>query len=156
MTEQHPSGPGPPHYRCFTIILRHNALGRTPLDEWSARRKDLYLHNTQHSQQTDIHTPAGFEPAIPACERPQTRTLDRAGTGVDMPQLMCRFLTAKSQVRSQNFLCGCDDDQMQMGLVCSVYLNLYLGYIITPKLLIHSLSSKGYGISPLSAFFPRK
>jgi hypothetical protein len=28
-----PSGPGPPHYRGFTIKLRHTTLGRTPLDE---------------------------------------------------------------------------------------------------------------------------
>jgi hypothetical protein len=28
------SGPGPPHYRGFTITLRHNTtLNRTPLDE---------------------------------------------------------------------------------------------------------------------------
>ena len=47
-----PSGPGPPHYRGFTITLRHTTLSRTPLDEWSARRRDLYLttHNT-----TDLH-----------------------------------------------------------------------------------------------------
>jgi hypothetical protein len=30
-----PSGPGRPHYRGFTITLRHTTLGRTPLDEWS-------------------------------------------------------------------------------------------------------------------------
>jgi hypothetical protein len=30
-------------------------VGRTPLDEGSARRRDLYLTNTQHSQQTNIH-----------------------------------------------------------------------------------------------------
>jgi len=28
-----PSGPEPPHYPGFTIILRHTALGRTLLDE---------------------------------------------------------------------------------------------------------------------------
>jgi len=28
-----PSGPRPPHYRGFTITLRHTALGRTSLDE---------------------------------------------------------------------------------------------------------------------------
>jgi hypothetical protein len=28
-----PSGPGLPHYRGFTITLRHTTLGRTPLDE---------------------------------------------------------------------------------------------------------------------------
>jgi hypothetical protein len=36
-----PSGPGPPHYRGFTITLRHITLGRTPLDEGSARRTHL-------------------------------------------------------------------------------------------------------------------
>jgi hypothetical protein len=33
---------------------------RTPLGEWSIRRRDLYLHNTQHSQQTNIHAPGGI------------------------------------------------------------------------------------------------
>jgi hypothetical protein len=55
-----------------------DTLGRTPLDEWSARRRDLYLttHNT-HKWQTSM-LPAGFEPAIPEIERPQTHALDRA------------------------------------------------------------------------------
>jgi hypothetical protein len=41
-------------------------LGRTPLDECSARRRDLYLtiHNI-HNRQTSM-LPAGFEPTIPA------------------------------------------------------------------------------------------
>jgi hypothetical protein len=38
--------------------------------------------NTQHSQETDVHVSAGFEPAIPANKRPQTDTLDYAGTGI--------------------------------------------------------------------------
>jgi hypothetical protein len=77
-----PSGPGPPHYRGLTITLRHTTLGRTPLDEWSAHRRGLYLttHNT-HKRQTSM-SPAGFEPAITASERPQTRALDRAATGI--------------------------------------------------------------------------
>jgi hypothetical protein len=37
--------------------------------------------NTQHSQQTDIHAPVGFEPTISAGERAQTYALDRAATG---------------------------------------------------------------------------
>jgi hypothetical protein len=75
------SGPRPPHYRGFTITLRHITVGRTPLDEWSARRRDLYLttHNT-HKRQTS-RPPAGFEPAIPVSERPETHALDRAVTG---------------------------------------------------------------------------
>jgi hypothetical protein len=37
--------------------------------------------NTQHSQQTDIHAPVGFEPTISRVERPQTYVLDRTATG---------------------------------------------------------------------------
>jgi len=51
--------------RCLLIFealwstCRHITLDSTPLDEWSARRRDLYL-TTQHSQQTDNHTPGGI------------------------------------------------------------------------------------------------
>jgi len=60
---------------------RRTTVGRTPLDEWSARRRDLYLtthniHNRQH-----VHAPGGFQPTILAGERPQTYTLDGAATG---------------------------------------------------------------------------
>jgi hypothetical protein len=61
----------------FTRFLDHTqrrtTVGRTPLDEWSARHRDLYLDNTQHSQQTNIHAPpVGLEPTISAGERRQT------------------------------------------------------------------------------------
>jgi len=54
------------------LLSRHNTLGRTPLDEGSARRRDLYstTHDT-HKRQTST-PPAGFEPAIPASEQPKT------------------------------------------------------------------------------------
>jgi len=68
----------------FTRFLDHTwriTVGRTPLDEWSARRKNLYLtkHNI-HNRQTSM-APVGFEPTISAGERPQTHFLDRAATG---------------------------------------------------------------------------
>ena len=49
---------------------RHSTLGRNPLDEWSARRRDLYLttHDT-HNRQIFM-PPVGFEPTISAGERP--------------------------------------------------------------------------------------
>jgi hypothetical protein len=58
-------------------------VGRTPLDEGSARRRDLYVarHNTR-KRQTSMPT-AGFEPAVPASDKPQTLTLDRSVTGMD-------------------------------------------------------------------------
>jgi hypothetical protein len=45
-------------------------------------RKGLCLHNTKHSQETSIHVPARFEPAIPASEMPQIHALDRPTTGI--------------------------------------------------------------------------
>ena len=57
---------------------RLTTVGRTPLDEWSARRRDLYLikHNT-HNWEIFM----GFESTISAGERPLTYALDRAATG---------------------------------------------------------------------------
>jgi len=40
---------------------------------------------TEHLQETDIHAPAGLEPAIPQSERPQTHALDRAVTRIGCP-----------------------------------------------------------------------
>jgi len=60
---------------------RHITVGRTPLDEWSARRKDLYLAtHTTHNTQTSM-LPVWFEPTISPRERPHTCALDRTATG---------------------------------------------------------------------------
>jgi len=67
---------------------RRTTVGRTPLDEWSARRRDLYLttHNTHNKQ---ISMPrVGFQPTISAGERPQTYALDRAATGTGNDTLL--------------------------------------------------------------------
>ena len=63
---------------------RRITVGRTPLDEWSARRRDLYLttHNT-HNRRTSM-PPVGFEPTISTGERPQIYALDRAATGTGL------------------------------------------------------------------------
>ena len=65
----------------FLRFLDHTqqrtTVGRTPLDEWSARRRDLYL-TTHNIHKPNIHAPVGFEPMISAGERPQTHALDRA------------------------------------------------------------------------------
>ena len=60
---------------------RRSTVGRTPLDERSARCRDLYLTtNNTYNRQISI-PPVGFEPTISAGERPQTYALDRAATG---------------------------------------------------------------------------
>jgi len=69
-----PSGPGPTYFRGFTITLRHTTVGRT------ARCRDLCLttHNN-HKKETSMSL-VGFEPSVPAGERPRTHALDRAAT----------------------------------------------------------------------------
>ena len=81
----------------FTRFLDHtqrrSTVGRTPLDERSALRRDLYLttHNT-HNRHTSM-PPVRFEPTISAGERPQTYALDRAATGTDSE----RFITQQNK-----------------------------------------------------------
>jgi hypothetical protein len=60
----------------FLMFLDHtrrrSTVGRTPLDERSARRRDLYLttHDT-HNRQISM-PPVGVKPTISVSERPQT------------------------------------------------------------------------------------
>ena len=66
----------------FLMFLDHTqgrtTAGRTPLDEWSARPRDLYLttHDT-HNRQISM-PPVGFEPKISAGERPVAAHLLRS------------------------------------------------------------------------------
>jgi hypothetical protein len=73
---------------------RRITVGRTPLDEWSARRRDVY--DTQHSQQTGILAPLGFETKISEGKWPQTYAIDRTATGTGtcldfMEHFACEF-----------------------------------------------------------------
>ena len=70
---------------------RRSTVDRTPLDEWSAHRRDLYLttHDT-HNRQTSM-PPVGFEHKISAGERLQTYALDRAATGTGRLLLITTF-----------------------------------------------------------------
>ena len=78
---------GPPRAMAssFLWFLDHTqrriTVGRTPLDAWSVRRRELYLTTQNiHNRQTSM-PPVGFEPTVSASERPQTYALDRATTG---------------------------------------------------------------------------
>ena len=56
--------------RLLDHTQRRATVGRNPVNEWSVRRRDLYLttHNT-HNRQTSMPR-MGFEPTIAAGERP--------------------------------------------------------------------------------------
>jgi len=56
--------------------LRHTSVGRTPLDEWSVRRRDLYLTTHNNHEDTDIHSAGGIQtrnPSRPAASDPRLR-----------------------------------------------------------------------------------
>jgi len=63
------------------ITIRHATLGKTPLDEWSVRRWDLYLTTLNNQERQTSMPPAGFKSTIPASERLQTHVLGHAATG---------------------------------------------------------------------------
>ena len=94
-------------WRCdqFMMFLDHTqrrtTVGRTHLDEWSARRRDLCLttHNI-HDRRTSM-PPVGIESTISAGERPQTHTLDRAATGAGL-----HFTQPLLQKVPSNYLLG--------------------------------------------------
>ena len=70
---------------------RYITLVRTPLEQWSARRRDLYLTTPNtHNRETSI-TPGWFETKISACERLQTHDLDRVATGISSSHFTMRF-----------------------------------------------------------------
>jgi len=64
-----------PTQRCTTV-------GRTPLDQWSARRRDLSLTTHNNRNRKTSMPPVGFEPASAISERRQTYALDRAAAGI--------------------------------------------------------------------------
>ena len=80
----------------FTSFLDHTqrrtTVGRTLLDEWSARRRDLYLTTHKNHNRPTSMPPVGFEPTISEGERPQTYPLDRAATGTGRYSCIVRYL----------------------------------------------------------------
>jgi hypothetical protein len=89
----------------FLMFLDHTqrrtTVGRTPLDEWSARRKDLYLTtHDKHNRQISM-PPVGFEPKISAGERPvacsrsSAEILGSNPTGGMDICLLCRVLSGR-------------------------------------------------------------
>jgi len=60
-------------FHVATALLGQGLLDRTPVPQWSANRRHLYLPT--YKRQTFMPLP-GFEPAIPENERPQTLALD--------------------------------------------------------------------------------
>lgn len=90
-----------------------NRPSSTPLDEQSARRRVLYVHNKHNKRQSKSQ--AWYEQLIPAIKRPQIKALNRKATGIDsllrsdqntgryIRLIILRFLPRKEVVKSKNF-----------------------------------------------------
>ena len=87
----------------FTRFLDHTqrrtAVGRTPLDEWSVRRRDLYLTTRNTDNRQTSMPPVGFEPTNSVSERPQTYALDRAATGTGSSSSIISIKIVQNSVR---------------------------------------------------------
>jgi hypothetical protein len=121
----------PPHCRCTGLLLHlitltdTHTVGRTILDEGSARRRDLHLttHNT-HKRQTTMSR-AGFEPSIPAIERPQSHALHRMATGIGLISFYdIKF--AKREGMCCTFLIFPVDGSGCLSTVCSVFVTFLI------------------------------
>jgi hypothetical protein len=69
-------------YFHLITLTAHTTFGRTPLDEGSARHRDLYLTTQTLYRRKTSMSAVGFEHTIQASARPQTYALDRAATGI--------------------------------------------------------------------------
>jgi hypothetical protein len=66
----------------FSMFLNHTMTHDGRL-LWTRDRSDAKTSTWQHiSQETDIHAPAGFKPAIPERYRSQTLALNRSAIGI--------------------------------------------------------------------------
>jgi hypothetical protein len=125
---------------------RRTTVGRIPLDERPARRRELYLttHST-HNRETSM-PPVGFEPTTPVGERPQTYAAFRCGTEIFVAFHTCHQLSMHSAIYSHdlpyviNFTLPQNKEHFAGNFVGGgvVLHNLYDGdsQIITPHFLL--------------------
>ena len=81
--------------------LRHAALGRNPLDEWSARRRDLYLTTHKTYNRQIFMASGGFEPTIPVNELPKNHALEQCFSTFVRPRPGKFYFFYKTRARSQ-------------------------------------------------------
>jgi len=69
--------------------------------DWPVEKASTWQHKILRKDRQTSIPPAGFKPAIPACERPQTHALDCAATGMFCThQVLFRWLSAENEISS--------------------------------------------------------
>ena len=117
LARQPPAGQG--------LLIHDTPHSRTPLDEWSTRRRDLYLttHNT-HNRHTSMSL-VWFEPTVSTGERQQTYALGygyiRARTDTTQQTNICMGIHRR-HVWLHLIRHACPDLQLHKGFLFSVCL----------------------------------
>jgi len=80
----------------FIEFCKHSGMVNTKFKKSSGRvicpTQRPLADNKQHSQETDVHAPEGFETVIPANGQPQTHAIDRVATEISIMLLpMCYY-----------------------------------------------------------------
>ena len=138
----------------FLVFLDHtqrrSTVGRTPLDEWSARRRDLYLtaHDT-HNRQISM-PPVEFEPTISAGEWPEAARLLRSW--VRIPPGAWIFVWCECRVLSGRGLCDelITRPEESYGLCCVVVCDLAISRIGAPYIYIYMNDISSLRVKPFS------
>ena len=128
----------------FLMFLDHtrrrSTVGRSPLDKWSAHRRDLYLttHDTLNRQIS--MPPVGFEPTISAGERPQAAHLLRSW--VQTPPVAWIFVCWECRVLSGRGLCDelITRPEESYRLCCVVVCDLETSRMGAPCIYIYDIS----------------
>ena len=69
--------------RCTRQQAYIHKHGKTPLNEWSARRRNRYLQNTQQTLETNMHS-LEFETPFSEVGRPHNYALERKVNRIDI------------------------------------------------------------------------
>jgi hypothetical protein len=126
----------PPHCRGFTITLRRATPDGTP-NEWSARRTVRYLHHTQETQDTNIHTLS------------RIRTLDPSNTATSDPHLKphCHWDRPPDVTARHFLLCrfiAIGDSQLIRKISADCEINIFR---------VHNISSLDHVISQINPIY---
>ena len=118
-------------------------LSRTPLDEWSAQRRDLYpITYNNYKRQTSM-APAGFEPAISAGELPQTHALDRASTGIGFWSVtivpIYWYFPSSQRIFTRNGMSFCMLLGRYGGTHCFLYPSTYTSFLTSNRVILFLL-----------------
>ena len=90
-----PNGPGPPHSRGFCIT--HSDAPQSIGLLWTS---DRLVAETSTWQHTTLTPQAGFEPTIPASERPRNYALDLTVTGIGSFTVPVYYILRKIRVKN--------------------------------------------------------